>query len=280
VALVERMAEAFEAQAKGSKSRLFTPGFAKRFAELRAELTTRWPAIATVTNWKRFMVYMAENEGATLPRGRYDAVLSALAGNAGEDVGLGSRQLLEEVEALEEEMAKFAASPKLLEQHGLASLDPGARIFVNTHAPQVSGRQGRYKYVDALVEFAGVPLGDPKGTRHLVGMKVEMKLLNVGDLVVHLEGRPKVGQLLRGELRSVLGAWGLEEVRIPRGEIIDDPWIRKVLTFGSRDFTDAERAQLAADGILIKHFVYDIPHHEFYGFARDARTGMGIKLGK
>jgi hypothetical protein len=72
----------------------------------------------------------------------------------------------------------------------------------------------------------------------------------------------------------------MEEARIPREDIIDDPRLRTLVSMGSQDLTEAQRATLAKDKITVTHIVHDIPYADFYEFARRALKEMGVTLAK
>ena len=257
------------------------PGFAKRFGELYLELRTKHPGIAAATDWTDFMVFMAQHEGKALPRTRFENLERKIAGQAAEDVSLGHPGVLAEVETKQQEMAELAGNPDRLLQFGLASLDPTPRIHLKFHAPPAKGAtEGLFKYIDFGVVFSGVSLADPKATRQVVGIKGQVKLWLTEQLVRHvdLHGRERTGQLVKDEVRGPRGAWHIDGVRIPREEIIDDPRLRTLLTLGSQELTDAQRAALAKDGIAVKHFVHSIPYGEFYAFARTAMKKIGITI--
>jgi hypothetical protein len=258
------------------------PGFTKRFAGIALQLWAKHPAISAAMDWTDFTAFMAEHEGKVLPRKRFENFERRFAGQASEDVALGHPQVLAEIEAKRQEMQELAADPGRLAQLGLASLDPTPGIHVKIHAPPSKGPpEGRYKYIDFAVVFPGVPLGDAKATRQVVGIAGQVKLWLTQQLVRHLDewGREQVGQLNKDEIRRHLqGAWRFEEIRIPREEIIDDPRLRTLLTVGSQDYTDAERAQLAKDGIAVTHIVHDVPYGEFYDFAHTAMKLLRITM--
>jgi hypothetical protein len=274
--IYERTVSAF---AKGHILEGAKPGFAKRFEKMLWALHDQQPAITESTDLVHLMTTIAKHEGKKLARGQFKHLLQELASKAAEDSAIYHPAFLADVAEAVEDMKRFAGNSKQLAHHDLASLDLTPLIFTNFRAPGSSGpTEARFLYIDLGVAFTGRSRSDQ--TRYVMSIKAQIKLWMVETLVSHTDasGKERIGQLLNDELRSTRGAWRLHEARIPREAIIDDPRIRKLISMGSRDFTDQERAALAKDGIKVKHILHEVPYRDFYDWAHRALKEANVTL--
>lgn len=259
------------------------PGFGKRFAKVWLALHDEHADITRSTNWAHFLHTMFENEGKALSRDEYENLLDLLVYKATEGAVLDHPEVLARFEAGARRMEKLAANPQRLERLRLASLDPTPRIVTTVHAPGRSGpTEARQPYVDVLVVFEGTDRSHAEASRWVVGAKVQVKQWGVHKLVRHVDkgDKPQLGQLLNDRMRGPRGGWRFEEVRVPREQIVDDPRLRELLSVGFRDFTDAERAALAKDGINVTHLIHQFAAESFYAWGRRALKEMGITVAK
>jgi hypothetical protein len=255
------------------------PGFADRLSAVIDELIREHPAISASTDWSVFTHWMYQHEGRALPRKEYNDLLSKFVARICEDAGLGHPDLQARLAANTEKMATLAADRERLARMGLASLDPTPQLFVNVRAPGRSGAtEARLPYVDFILIFKGTTAAEKP--RWVTAVKGQIKQHMVEGLVRHVDrwGTLRLGQLVNDELRGGRGAWRFDEVRIAREDIIDDPGLRETITMGFRDFTEAERAQLAKDNIAPTHIVHDIPSGDFWDYARRAFKSLGITV--
>jgi hypothetical protein len=244
---------------------------AVRVRDLIAALRRVNPKITTAVRvaWLGALV----NEYATggprlLERNVFRRLRFALVGEAAENTAVRDARFIAFVKGEREAVGRLAKDAAELSRLGLSELDPEPLLSTSVRtAGRTGSEEARRQYVDFVVLFRGrTATGE---TRYLVKARGQVKLNMVHLLAseIELDGEVRVGQLVKDELRATRGPWHFARIRIDKSALIQDARHTKLLTFGSRALTDAEKASLAADKINVKHLVHDISSDEFYRWA-------------